>query len=311
MLKFSLITLCFLVAASSFTTGQTSSYAIDQYNVVWNSQSKNSGESMPLVGGDIACNVWVENGELLFYMSRSGSFSENGTYFKLGRVRVRLSPNPFSKDASFRQELKLKEGFIEIEGNSASLRTGIRVWVEVFQPIIHVDIDASKPIEVEASYESWRNEDRELPFFPGGERFACFNLEGYPGKVTEVKDEIGFLNKGVLFYHRNPSQKLIPEILIKQQGLEASADKITDDLKNRTFGGYLSGKGFIPSGEGAGTYLFTGFKAWKIKSDQPRKIHQLTIIAHIEQAEKLSDWKDHLLKVSATVQTGTFSKTIA
>ncbi|MEI7423728.1 MAG: DUF5703 domain-containing protein [Prolixibacteraceae bacterium] len=310
MLKLPLITLFILVAASSFLTGQNRSTAIDQYNVVWNSQSKNSGESMPLVGGDIACNVWVENGELLFYMSRSGSFSENGTYLKLGRVRIKLSPNPFSNDATFRQELKLKNGFIEIEGKSPSLRAGIRVWVEVLRPVIHVDIDASKPVGVEASYESWRTEDRELPFSPGGERFACFNLEGYPGKVMEVKDEIGFLNHGVLFYHRNPAQKLIPEILIKQQGLEASADKITDDLKDRTFGGYLSGKGFSPSGEGAGTYLFTEFKFWKIKSDQPRQQHQLTVVTNIEQAAQLSDWKDHLFKLAAVEnQQADFKKT--
>ena len=312
MLKLSLITVLFLVVASSLTTGQTRTSPIDQYNVVWNSQSKNSGESMPLVGGDIACNVWVENGELLFYMSRSGSFSENGTYLKLGRVRVRLSPNPFANEASFRQELKLRDGFIEIEGKSSLFSAGIRVWVEVLRPVIHIDIDATKPVGVEVSYESWRTEDRELPFFPGGERFACFNLEGYPGKVTEAKDEIGFLNQGVLFYHRNPSKKLIPEILIKQQGLEASADKITDDLKNRTFGGYLSGKDFIPSGEGSGSYLFTGFKSWKIKSDQPRQKHQLTVVTNIEQAAQLSDWKDHLSNlVAAENRPATFQKTTA
>ena len=34
----------------------------DAYNVVWTTQSKNSSESMPLGGGDIGLNVWVENG---------------------------------------------------------------------------------------------------------------------------------------------------------------------------------------------------------------------------------------------------------
>lgn len=36
---------------------------LDQYNIVWESQSKDAGESMPLVGGDIGRNVWVENGD--------------------------------------------------------------------------------------------------------------------------------------------------------------------------------------------------------------------------------------------------------
>ena len=51
------------------------------YNIVWNSQSENASESMPLVGGDIGCNVWVENGDVLLYVQRSGSLNENGEYY--------------------------------------------------------------------------------------------------------------------------------------------------------------------------------------------------------------------------------------
>ncbi|RYZ26724.1 MAG: hypothetical protein EOO10_14760, partial [Chitinophagaceae bacterium] len=40
---------------------------LDRHNITWTSQSQNSGESMPVGGGDIGLNVWVENGELLFY----------------------------------------------------------------------------------------------------------------------------------------------------------------------------------------------------------------------------------------------------
>ena len=89
---------------------------LDKYNIVWKIQSKDASESMPLGGGDIGCNVWVENGELLFYFQRSGSLSENGEYLKLGRIRIKLSPNPFENSSSFRQELILKDGYIEIEG---------------------------------------------------------------------------------------------------------------------------------------------------------------------------------------------------
>ena len=49
---------------------------LDQCNITWNSQSKNSSESMPCGGGDIGLNVWVENDELLFYITRSGTFDE-------------------------------------------------------------------------------------------------------------------------------------------------------------------------------------------------------------------------------------------
>jgi hypothetical protein len=88
---------------------------INQYNIVWDKQSKNAGESMPLVGGDLGCNVWVENGEILFYVQRSGSLSESGEYLKLGRFRVRLNPNPFLTEAPFRQKLKPAEEWLKEE----------------------------------------------------------------------------------------------------------------------------------------------------------------------------------------------------
>ena len=145
---------------------------IDKYNVVWTTQSKNSSESMPCGGGDIGCNVWVENGELLFYFQRSGSLSENGEYLKLGRIRIRLAPNPFENSSSFRQELILKDGFVEIEATGSQkktpLKAKIKVWVEVSTPVIHIDIHADKPVEVTAAYESWRTADKELK---GNERF--------------------------------------------------------------------------------------------------------------------------------------------
>ena len=75
-------------------------------NITWTGPSQNSGESMPCGGGDVGLNVWVENGDVLFYIARSGTFDENNSLLKLGRVRLHLTPNPFDK-GTFRQELKL------------------------------------------------------------------------------------------------------------------------------------------------------------------------------------------------------------
>ena len=43
-------------------------------NVIWNTPSRNSSESMPCGGGDIGMNIWVEDGDVMFYVSRSGTF---------------------------------------------------------------------------------------------------------------------------------------------------------------------------------------------------------------------------------------------
>lgn len=79
--------------------------------VVWNTQSLHSGESMPCGGGDIGLNVWVEKGDLLFYLSRSGTFDENNAMLKLGRVSVHISGQPFDK-GDFKQELQVEDGHV-------------------------------------------------------------------------------------------------------------------------------------------------------------------------------------------------------
>ena len=37
---------------------------LPRYNVTWTSQSQHSGQSMPLGGGDIGLNVWIEDGDV-------------------------------------------------------------------------------------------------------------------------------------------------------------------------------------------------------------------------------------------------------
>ena len=79
---------------------------LENYNQIWTSQSENSSQSMPLGGGDIGLNVWVEKGDLYFYISRSGTFDEHNTLLKLGRVKVALEPNPFKDNEGFQHRTK-------------------------------------------------------------------------------------------------------------------------------------------------------------------------------------------------------------
>ncbi len=230
--------------------------ALDSYDIQWSSPSTNCAGSMPVGGGDIGCNVWVENGELLAYFQRSGSFSDIGEYLKLGRLRVKVSPNPFADAESFRQELKLREGYVEIEARGrggAAFAVKARLWVEVDRPVIHLDIEAAEPIQVTAGYENWRLEDRELKDGHYGERFGTFTLEGYPGKVIKLKDQVGFEGNSVLFYHRNPAPSLLPGLLIEQQGLEAHAKDIPDPLSNLTLGAFSAARGSCPPAPGMGS----------------------------------------------------------
>lgn len=124
--------------------------------LIWESQSRNSSESMPCGGGDIGLNVWVEGDELFFYMSCSGTFDRYNTQLKQGRVRVAFTPGFFNGDTGFRQELKPEEGHVEITTAAGT----IELWVDVFKPVIHVEVKSRQPVKAEVFYENWRYQDR-------------------------------------------------------------------------------------------------------------------------------------------------------
>src|SRR5580658_10308464 len=85
-------------------------------NVTWNSLGTNENNSMPIGNGDIAVNVWTEqNGDIVLLLAKSDAWSENGQLLKLGRVRVKLTPNPFVTAASLTQTLQLESGDIQIQ----------------------------------------------------------------------------------------------------------------------------------------------------------------------------------------------------
>ncbi|WP_430974094.1 DUF5703 domain-containing protein [Sunxiuqinia rutila] len=275
------------------TTGRELEKQLKRYNINWTSQSKNSSESMPLGGGDIGCNVWVENGDILFYISRSGAFDENNQLLKLGRGRLRLEPNIFTDSESvFSQELKLHDGYIQIIGQNGKEKVTVNLWVDVFKPHINVSLTSTSEVKLTAFYENWRTADRQLPM---QERSACFSYSAYEGDVVTYRDSIRYHKHAVLWHHRNCSDKLLIDFCINQQGLTAVKDELTNPQKNLTFGGLMLGKGMIPAGTGSGKYVDTPFTYWSLTSEKPAKKHQVKFALHTDQANTIAQWEKDLL----------------
>lgn len=263
---------------------------ISDYNITWNTQSQNSSESMPCGGGDIGLNVWVENGDVLFYFSRSGTFDENNTLLKLGRVRLRLTPNPIEKD--FSQELRLEDGCVYIKGKDGKTETQIRIWADVFNPVINIDVANSQPIKIEAFYENWRYRDRAL-------RKNESNQNSYkwaaPTGLATQKDEVSFAGNKILFYHQN-SGATVFDSTVALQGLEDVKSQIFNPLEGLVFGGMVEAKGLIASGISDGVYGSTDYKAWKLESEKPLKSCNLKIKLHTDQTPDVAVWKKELEK---------------
>jgi hypothetical protein len=248
---------------------------------------------MPCGGGDIGLNVWVENGDILFYIARSDAFDENNSLLKQGRVRIQLSPNPFD-GGTFRQELNLNEGCVLISGkNTQNVATDVRVWVDVFNPVIHVEVSNNQKLSANIFYENWRYQDRPIVEKELPQTAFRYGLPG--GNEKTKKDVVDYDGDKVLFYHHNETETLF-DLSVKQQGLESVKDQLFNPLSNLTFGGILEANGFKPAGTSTGKYCQTDYKAWKLKSEKPLKQWKLSIQLHTEQTENIASWKNALNK---------------
>ena len=258
---------------------------LDRCNVVWDSPSRNSSGSMPIGNGDIGMNVWVEeNGDLLLLISRTDAWCENGRILKVGRVRVTLSPSPFAKGQTFRQELKLRDGMIEVTGGKGDSATVAKIWVDANRPVIHVECDGPQPFEVTAKSEIWRTEKRP---FGQAEWASCWFMHGAEGR----KDVQCFLtpdtvvdagNDRVVWYHRN--EYSVWPIGMKLQGLESVMEKSQDPLLHRTFGAAIRGPGLVRK------------DALTLASAKPAKSHVISIYPLTAIMPTAEAWQSQLDK---------------
>ena len=196
---------------------------------------------MPLGNGDIGLNVWVEeSGDLVFYIGKTDAWSESARLLKLGRVRVRLSPNPFGSGQPFRQTLKLSTGEILIEGGKPGGEMKLRVWVDANHPVIRVESDATQNTEMQVIYERWRDQQRRME---GQELASAYGLDQGPEPVIVYGDTIqqDVANR-VVWYHRNV-RSYWPGI-VKLQGMFDFASAFDEPLLHRTFGAAMEGEGF-------------------------------------------------------------------
>lgn len=284
MKRFYLITTILLIGVSALWSQHA--------NVVWNTPSRNSSESMPCGGGDIGVNIWVEDGDILFYVSRSGTFDENNCQLKQGRFRLRLSPNPFKATRNFRQELKLKDGYVEVESGG----TQIQFWVDVFHPVIHVEIANSQPLHTEVSYENWRYQER--PIRKGEGQQCSYKWAPPKGTVTSadfvsLKNNASGRNNQLVFYHRNPEQTVF-DVAVVQQGMDEVKSQMMNPLKNLTFGGTLFGENLEFTNTTDGIYAGTDFRAWNFRSSKATRKEQFYIVLHTEQTETTTQWEQGL-----------------
>lgn len=243
---------CGLLAYTSMYAGKTvADYKPKDY--VWTTQSQNSSGSMPCGGHDVGMNVWVENGDILFYVSKSGMLDENNTLLKAGRFRLNIKGQPFS-GTDFEQRLCLDDGAIYIKGKGIS----IRLWADVYQPKVFVEMNATHKADATLSYESWRYKDRPVTKAECQQGSYKWNI---PADCTTFADSIKAAKSSIDFWHTNRSYTVF-DYTVSREGLDAIKDELYNPIGGKTFGGSITMPSFKFTGTSTGTYASTDYKAW-------------------------------------------------
>ena len=243
---------CGLLAYTSLYAGKTvADYKPKDY--VWTTQSQNSSGSMPCGGHDVGMNVWVENGDILFYVSKSGMLDENNTLLKAGRFRLNIKGQPFS-GTDFEQRLCLDDGAIYIKGKGIS----IRLWADVYQPKVFVEMNATHKADATLSYESWRYKDRPVTKAECQQGSYKWNI---PADCTTFADSIKAAKSSIDFWHTNRSYTVF-DYTVSRESLDAIKDELYNPIGGKTFGGSITMPGFKFTGTSTGTYASTDYKAW-------------------------------------------------
>ncbi len=252
---------------------------LDRFNVVWDSPSANAHGSMPLGNGDVGVNAWVEpSGDLLFYISKTDAWDENGRLCKIGRVRVTFDP-PLPVTNSFRQELKLRDGEIAIHSALGTRHSALRLRVDAHAPVIVLDASCSEPVSCRAAVELWRV--RERPFGADDDSHSGKGLNAQTLPLRILPDTVVTTDPvRVIWYHRNTAS--IYPICLTNQNLLTLRGKFPDPLLGHTFGAMLSGDGFVRDGGLA------------LRSRAPARRHTLAVQVHAAKTDTAEAWFDGL-----------------
>ena len=232
------------------STASAADYKPKDY--VWTTQSRNSSESMPCGGFDVGMNVWVEDGDVLFYVSQSGWFDENNTLLKAGRWRIHFDDQPAV--GTFEQRLCLDDGAIYITLGDMK----IRLWADVMEPVVFCDISSKKKVKTTLSYESWRYKDRNITKAECQQTSYKWTL---PDGTVTFADSIEVLNNNLHFYHQNRNETVF-DYTVKREFLEEVKNQLYNPIGGLRMEGTMKINGLLYKGTHDGEYAGTDYRAW-------------------------------------------------
>ncbi len=217
-----------------------------QPNLVWHDPGKDFHDAVPLGNGDIGISAWTsKNGELLFYLGKTDAYDENNRLCKPGLVHIRISPNPFADGHPYRQELRLRQGEMEITAGDSTDRVKLLCWVDANEPFVRVSLTGRKTFHLSVRLENWRKEAQTISDQALGDSVGdspddpsrAYPAMQYPDTILEHQPD------RISWFHHNTHSCWRNTLMV--QGLETMTGRGTDPLMDRIFGGSIMGEGLI------------------------------------------------------------------
>ena len=196
------------------------------YNIVWESPSKDSLDSMSLSGRRGAgANVWVQDGSLWIYLAHNGAYDEQGRLLKLGCVRLTPQATKLGGNG-FKQKLDLATGSISIQQGEFDASLWFADQTLVFEA------KTARPEALEVAFASWRHKPLEK---------VLVDMHGARGNFSADHVEAG--TNGFVWFHRNADAPA--DIVGKAKAQGVAADAVCDATTRRVSGGAIVIEGRI------------------------------------------------------------------
>jgi Domain of unknown function (DUF5703)/F5/8 type C domain len=264
-----------LVAGSACASAFDPLVALDAYDIVWQTPGNGERDMMPLGNGVVGLMLWTcADGRVEFYLARQDALTETDRIVKLGKVSLKLSPNPF-KGRGFMQALRLRDGSVIIEAGKLANLLKLEVFVDANAPVIRVVGESEQPISVSATYTTWRTETQE--------RNTDYNLPG----LAESADVVESTGTSIIFYHRNETSCVSVLAKVQLPGFEST---VPDPYIHRTFGGRmtLSGAKVVTNG---------------VLAAGQARVFELRVVTHSRQNDTIAAWKVQLAEVEQQAES--------
>lgn len=268
---------------------------VTKYNVTWQELGIDENSSMPIGNGDVAANVWTEqNGDIVVLISKTDAWDENARLLKVGRLRIKLTPNPFV-GVAITQSLDLQNGCITLKSGDNS----VTIWVDANSPVIRVKSNLKKEAKISVDNEMWRTEKYHLTQQQINKYvFNMWSWNSNPNGIDCLPDQtIATGNKRIAWCHYN-THSMYP-VVLKQEHLESLIGKYEDPLLHRCFGAMVEGNGFKTASDKTlvnekakesllNVYVYTAenttTKAW---------FDKVNVIAKADTRKKATAWNRH------------------